>query len=97
MSSLIGASESRSFVGAPELSFSSRFHLPFSPQRKPTEPLGTTSLPEVSSKATVFQSGLLVSPSAPSKSEARTRRSGTRCSPCFTRRTSIGMSVYLRA
>ena len=31
------------------LSFSSRFHLPFSPQRKPTEPRGTTTLSDVSS------------------------------------------------
>ena len=44
---------------------------------------GTTMLPDVSSNATVFQSGLLVSPSSPSKSEARSSRSGTSCSPCL--------------
>ncbi len=43
------ASDSRRFVSRPSASFSSRFHLPFSPQRKPTEPRGTTTLSDVSS------------------------------------------------
>jgi hypothetical protein len=60
-----------SSVSAPEASRSSRFHLPSSPQRNPIEPFGTTIFPDFSSSATVFQSGLLLSPSAPSKSAAR--------------------------
>ena len=48
----------------------SRFHLPFSPQRKPMEPFGTTRFPAIS-KATVFHSGLLASPSPSTRSEAR--------------------------
>ena len=47
-----------SFVSWPLPSFSSRFHLPCSPQRKPADPRGTTTLPLISSRATVFHSGL---------------------------------------
>ncbi len=42
----MSASDSRSRVGSPPLAFSSRFHLPLSPQRKPIVPRGATTLPD---------------------------------------------------
>jgi len=96
MPSLPSARLKRRRVAAPLLAFSSMFHLPFSPQRKPIEPLGTTIWPLASSYASVFHSGLLASPSPPS-SLARRKWPGTR-RPSARRssRTSSGMSEYWR-
>ncbi len=96
MSSHTSLSDRRRVVSRPAASRSSRFHLPVSPQRKPIDPRGATTLPDFSSKATVFHSGLLDSPSEASKSDARTKRSGTYMPSRFTSCTSIGMSVYCR-
>ena len=86
----------RRVTSRPSASRGSRFHLPFSPHRNPIAPRGTTTCPFPSSMASGFHSGLLDSPPSPSRSEARSSRSGTKCPSRSTRRTSIGMSVYRR-
>ena len=96
-SSLTSVSDSRSLVSRRRPSFSSRFHLPFSPQRKPTEPCGTTISPVVSSIGDGLPFGIVGL--AQVVGEVRGAQEALRhvASPCFTSRTSIGMSVYWRA
>jgi hypothetical protein len=71
------------------------FHLPFSPQRKPTEPLGTVI-------HRCFRRGegfpfRIVGFTQAAKIGGAQKRSGTkRPSARFSRRTSIGMSLYWR-
>ena len=76
---------------------SKMFHLPSSPQRKPTDPFGATNDLDLESNTIVFHSGLLSSPRLLSKSDARRNRPVTVLPSTFSRIICIGKSVKLRA